>query len=52
MEIFNLNSEQILKTEIGWCEPWIISFDKHGKLSNHQIIKRPSEPSKSHLFLD
>tara|TARA_A100001011_G_scaffold348799_1_gene386907 strand:- start:1414 stop:2076 length:663 start_codon:yes stop_codon:yes gene_type:complete len=52
MEIFNLNPEQILKTEIGWCEPWIISFDNHGKLSNHQIIKRPSEPSKSHLFLD
>jgi len=52
MEIFNLTSEQILKTEIGWCEPWIISFDDHGKLSNHQIIKRPSEPSKSHLFLD
>ncbi len=52
MEIFNLNPEQILNTEIGWCEPWIISFDNHGKLSNHQIIKRPSEPSKSHLFLD
>ena len=52
MEIFNLNPEQILKTEIGWCEPWIISFDNHGKLSNYQIIKRPSEPSKSHLFLD
>tara|TARA_Y100001978_G_scaffold175642_1_gene168015 strand:- start:900 stop:1562 length:663 start_codon:yes stop_codon:yes gene_type:complete len=52
MEIFNLTSEQILKTEIGWCEPWIISFDDHGKLSNHQIIKRPSEPSKSHLYLN
>ena len=52
MEIFNLSSEQILKTEIGWCEPWIISFDDHGELSNYQIIKRPSEPSKSHLFLD
>ena len=52
MEIFNLTSEQILKTEIGWCEPWIISFDDHGELSNYQIIKRPSEPSKSHLYLD
>ena len=52
MEIFNLSSEQILKTEIGWCEPWIISFDDHGELSNYQIIKRPSEPSKSHLYLD
>ena len=52
MEIFNLTSEQILKTEIGWCEPWIISFDDHGELSNYQIIKRSSEPSKSHLYLD
>lgn len=52
MEIFNLTSEQILKTEIGWCEPWILSFDEHGKLSNYQIIERQSEPSKSHLFLD
>ena len=52
MEIFNLTSEQILKTEIGWCEPWIISFDDHGELSNYQIIKRPSEPSKSHLYLE
>ena len=52
MEIFNLTSEQILKTEIGWCEPWIISFDDYGELSNYQIIKRPSEPSKSHLYLD
>ena len=52
MEIFNLTSEQILKTEIGWCEPWIISFNDHGELSNYQIIKRPSEPSKSHLYLD
>ena len=52
MEIFNLTPEQILKTEIGWCEPWIISFDDHGELSNHQIIKRPSEPSKSQLFLN
>ena len=52
MEIFNLSPEQILKTEIGWCEPWVISFDDHGKLANHQIIKRPSEPSKSRLSLD
>ncbi len=52
MDIFNLSSEQILKTEIGWCEPWIISFDNDGKIANHQIIARDSEPSKSHLFTD
>lgn len=49
MEIFNLNSDQILKTEIGWCEPWKITYDRYGKLSNYNIIKRPSEPSSSHL---
>ena len=52
MEIFNLAPKQILRTEIGWCEPWILSFNDHGKLSNYQIIERQSEPSKSHLFLD
>ena len=51
MEIFNLNLNQILKTEIGWCEPWKISYNRYGKLSNYQIIKRPSEPSNSHLYM-
>lgn len=51
MDIFNLTPNQILKTEIGWCEPWIISFDNNGKILNHQIIGRDSEPSKSHLCI-
>ena len=52
MDIFNLSAEQILKTEIGWCEPWIISFDGSGEIAQHQIITRDSEPSKSHLFVE
>ena len=52
MDIFNLSPEQILKTEIGWCEPWVVSFDSCGKISQYQIITRESEPSKSHLFMD
>jgi len=52
MDIFDLSPEQILKTEIGWCEPWVISFDSSGEISQHQIISRESEPSKSHLFAD
>ena len=51
MDIFNLSSEQILKTEIGWCEPWIISFHDNGEISNYQIINRESEPSNSYLFI-
>jgi len=51
MEIFKLSPEQILKTEIGWCEPWIISFDDNGNLDKYSIIPRPSESSNSHLYI-
>ena len=51
MEIFNLNTNQILKTEIGWCEPWKISYNKYGKLESYKIMKRPSEPSSSHICI-
>ena len=51
MEIFKLSPDQILKTEIGWCEPWIISFDDNGNLDKYSIIPRPSEPSNSHLCI-
>ena len=52
MYLLNISQEDILKTEIGWCEPWIISFDGSGKIAQHQIITRDSEPSKSHLFIN
>ena len=52
MEIFNLTPSQILRTEIGWCEPWKISYNEDGTLSNYLIIPRSSEPSNSHLYLE
>ena len=52
MEIFKLTPEQILKTEIGWCEPWKISFSKNGDIKKYKIIPRPSESSNSHLSID
>ena len=52
MDIFNLTPKQILKTEIGWCEPWKISYDISGNLSDYKIISRPSEPSKSHFCIN
>ena len=52
MDIFDLSREQILKTEIGWCEPWIMSFDDSGNIKNYQIIERMSEKSNSHLHLE
>jgi 2,3-bisphosphoglycerate-dependent phosphoglycerate mutase len=52
MDIFNLSPKQILKTEVGWCEPWVISFDNNGEILNYQIIGRENEPSNSHLFIE
>ena len=52
MEIFDLSPSQILKTEIGWCEPWKITYNKEGKLSEHKIINRESEPSSSYLHIE
>jgi 2,3-bisphosphoglycerate-dependent phosphoglycerate mutase len=37
MKIFNYTPELILKTEIGWCEPWVMTFNK-GKLKKFEII--------------
>ena len=37
MHLHNLNSEQILQTEIGWCEPWIYFFDN----DHHCLLYQP-----------
>lgn len=52
MEIFNLSPEQILKTEIGWCEPLRIEYNSSGKLHDFEILTRLSEPSKSHICMN
>jgi len=49
MELFNYNSEQILKTEVGWCEPVIFTFNPKGEVINFELIPRSSEPSKSNF---
>ena len=48
MHLHNLNREQILQTEIGWCEPWIYTFD-NGVKKGFEILTRPDSDSKSHL---
>ena len=48
MYLHQFNSEQILLTEVGWCEPWIYTFSK-GKKINFEIIPRPNSKSKSNL---
>ncbi len=48
MHLQNYNSEQILKTEIGWCEPWVFSFENEN-VTNLEIISRPGSKSMSRL---
>ncbi len=48
MYLHGFNSKQILKTEIGWCEPWIYTFVNEEK-TDCKIMPRPNSTSKSHL---
>ena len=38
-KLFNYSSELILKTEIGWCEPWVFKFNKDGTIQDFKILK-------------
>jgi len=48
MALKQFTPEEILKTEIGWCEPWIFNFE-NGKLINLEIKARPNSKSMSKL---
>jgi len=48
MKLLNYNKNQILKTEIGWCEPWVFSY-KNSKLAKLKILNRKNETSMSKL---
>ena len=48
MALKEFTPEEILKTEIGWCEPWIFEFKKE-KLINLEIKVRPNSKSMSKL---
>ena len=48
MSLKNYTPEEILKTEIGWCEPWVFDFEEK-KLINLEIIPRPNVNSMSRL---
>ena len=49
MDLFNYSSDQILKTEVGWCEPLVYTFNDNLEVIDFELKKRPSEPSKSHF---
>ena len=48
MYLHSMSSSEILKTEIGWCEPWLYRFNS-GTLDSFKIIPRPGDKSKSNL---
>ena len=48
MALKGFSSEEILQTEIGWCEPWVFEF-KGNKLTNLEIKTRPGSKSMSKL---
>ena len=48
MALKNFTPEQILKTEIGWCEPWIFEFEETTQ-TNLEIKARPDAKSMSKL---
>ena len=48
MVLQDYTPEQILKTEIGWCEPWIFNFE-NGVVKNLEILARPDCKSMSQL---
>tara|TARA_Y100000748_G_scaffold291475_1_gene278999 strand:+ start:79 stop:735 length:657 start_codon:yes stop_codon:yes gene_type:complete len=47
MELLNYNSEEILKTEIGWCEPWVFTFENN-KIVDFEI-HHPENETNSKL---
>ena len=48
MYLFKYSKKEILKTEIGWCEPIIINFDKLIPIS-FKLITRPNSKSMSNF---
>tara|TARA_B100000029_G_scaffold512274_1_gene608465 strand:+ start:4750 stop:5403 length:654 start_codon:yes stop_codon:yes gene_type:complete len=49
MKLKKYSPEQILKTEIGWCEPWIFEIDNKGAMASLNIIPRPGSKSMSKI---
>tara|TARA_B110000438_G_scaffold219598_1_gene212563 strand:- start:416 stop:1096 length:681 start_codon:yes stop_codon:yes gene_type:complete len=54
--LFNISDDDILQTEIGWCEPWIFTFDENTILSDFKILftenSNSSIPEKITKLLD
>ena len=49
MKLKKYSPEQILQTEIGWCEPWIFEIDNKGVMTSLNIIPRSGSKSMSKI---
>ena len=49
MHLLSISQEEVLKTEIGWCEPWIFEFDNLGKVVDVGVHTDPDRKSDSYL---
>ena len=49
MDLLSISTEDILKTEIGWCEPWVFEFNDSGDVINLDIDNVSDKNSDSHI---
>ena len=49
MNLFNFSPDEILKTEIGWCEPWVFTFNKEREIIDFKILNIYDYKSSSKL---
>jgi len=49
MNLFKFSPNEILKTEIGWCEPWVFTFDKEGEIIDFKIFNIYDNKSSSKI---
>ena len=47
MKLFDYTPEEILKTEIGWCEPWVFTFNEDLTVKDFEIIGINQDESNS-----
>ena len=49
MNLFKLTPNEILETEIGWCEPWIFTFNNESEIVDFEILNIYANKSSSKL---
>ena len=49
MDLLSISREDILKTEIGWCEPWVFEFNQSGDVIKLDIENVSDKNGDSHL---